>query len=59
MSGKWVRDFRMRRDFSSTGENLTAGGSCVHSLIESQVRKSPNNAAVSFGADINHLPGAR
>jgi len=36
---------------SSTGVPLAAGGPCVHSLIESQVRKSPDAAAVSFGAE--------
>jgi len=35
----------------ATGENLTAGGPYVHSLIESQVRKSPDAVAVSFGAE--------
>ncbi len=36
---------------SPAGGNLTAGEQCVHWLIESQVRKSPDKAAVSFGAE--------
>ena len=36
---------------SSTGESLDAAARCIHSLIESQVRKSLDNAAVIFGAE--------
>ena len=36
---------------SSTCESHAAGGPCVQSLIESQVRKSPDNAAITFGSE--------
>ena len=36
---------------SSTGESLDAAARCIHSLIESQVRKSLDKTAVIFGAE--------